>query len=179
MGWRIFHRAGLAFCCRSRLSSNVRHHKLKPVPSPAGSAARSAEHQAATARHSREQPTPLVHWHGSGQNQTKQCAPGLKQQVNILSSQVSASRQAAVALGAEFVSQFLEPAAVHNAVASFSVVCGGRQILGAPAWSARSGLPSFFFTKVSGLSGTLHVFPLLTLCCLTRSEEHTSELQSQ
>ena len=24
MGWRILHRAGLAFCCRSRLSSNVR-----------------------------------------------------------------------------------------------------------------------------------------------------------
>ena len=27
MGWRIFHREGLAFCCRSRLSSNVRRHK--------------------------------------------------------------------------------------------------------------------------------------------------------
>ena len=27
VGWRIFHRTGLAFCCRSRLSSNVRHHK--------------------------------------------------------------------------------------------------------------------------------------------------------
>ena len=26
MGWRIFHRAGLAFCCRSRFSSNVRRH---------------------------------------------------------------------------------------------------------------------------------------------------------
>ena len=26
-GGRIFHRAGLAFCCRSRLSSNVRPHK--------------------------------------------------------------------------------------------------------------------------------------------------------
>ena len=30
MGWRIFHHAGLAFCCRSRLSSNVRHHKDTP-----------------------------------------------------------------------------------------------------------------------------------------------------
>ena len=28
MGWRIFHRAGLAFCCRSRLSSNVRRRKF-------------------------------------------------------------------------------------------------------------------------------------------------------
>ena len=27
MGWRIFHYAGLAFCCRSRLSSNVRPHR--------------------------------------------------------------------------------------------------------------------------------------------------------
>ena len=27
VGWRIFHRAGLAFCCWSRLSSNVRQHK--------------------------------------------------------------------------------------------------------------------------------------------------------
>ena len=26
VGWRIFHHAGLAFCCRSRLSSNVRPH---------------------------------------------------------------------------------------------------------------------------------------------------------
>ena len=29
VGWRIFHRAGLGFCCRSRLSSNVRHHKMR------------------------------------------------------------------------------------------------------------------------------------------------------
>ena len=28
VGGRIFHRTGLAFCCRSRLSSNVRHHKV-------------------------------------------------------------------------------------------------------------------------------------------------------
>ena len=30
VGWRIFHRAGLAFCCRSRLSSNVRRHRAAP-----------------------------------------------------------------------------------------------------------------------------------------------------
>ena len=88
-------------------------------------------------------------------------------QVNFPSSQVSASRQAAVALEAGFVSQFLEPAAVRNAAASFCLVRGGRQIRGRPAWSARSGLHSFFFIKVSGLSGTLHVIPLLALCCLT------------
>ena len=35
MGLRIFHHAGLAFCCRSRLSSNVRHHKMDCVPSAA------------------------------------------------------------------------------------------------------------------------------------------------
>ena len=29
MGSRIFHHAGLAFCCRSRLSSNVRQHKIR------------------------------------------------------------------------------------------------------------------------------------------------------
>ena len=31
MGWRIFHRTGLALCCRSRLSSNVRPHIFTAV----------------------------------------------------------------------------------------------------------------------------------------------------
>ena len=84
----------------------------------------------------------------------------MKQQVNFPSSQISASREAAVALEAEFVSQFLEPAAVRSAAASFSLVRGGRQIPGKPAWSPRSGLPSIFFTKVSCPGGTLHVIPL-------------------
>ena len=132
---------------------------MKPVASPAGSAARSAENQTATARHSREQPAPLVHLLGTGQSRAVRCPSFMNQQVNFPSSQVSASRQAAVALGAGFVIQFFGPAAVHNAAASFSLVCGGRQVRGGPAWSARSGLPSFFFTKVSCLSGTLHVFP--------------------
>ena len=57
----IFTRPGLASCRRRPLSSNVRHHKMKPVASPAGSAARCAEDQTAKARHSREQPAPLVH----------------------------------------------------------------------------------------------------------------------
>ena len=35
VGWRIFHRAGLAFCCRSRLSSNVRPHTATPLPTHA------------------------------------------------------------------------------------------------------------------------------------------------
>ena len=140
---------------------------MRSVASPAGSAADSAENQTATTRHRREQPTPLVQLHGSGQNQTKQCAPVVKQQLNFPSSQVSASRQAAMALGAGIVNWFLEPAAVRSAVAPFRLVRGGRQVRGMPAWSARSGLPSFLFTKVSRLSGTLHVFPLLTLCCLT------------
>ena len=63
-------------------------------------------------------------------------------------------------LGAGFVSQFLGPAAVRSSTASFILVRSGRQIRGAPAWSARSGLPSFFFTKVSCHGGTLHVLPL-------------------
>ena len=84
----------------------------------------------------------------------------MKQQVKFPSFQISASREAAVALGAGFVSQFLGPAAVRSAVASFCLVRSGRQVRGGPAWSARSGLPLFFFTKVSDLSGTLHFFPL-------------------
>ena len=141
--------------------------KTKPVASPAGSAAQSAEDQTATARHSRVQLGPLVHLLGIRQNRAKRCPPEMKQQVTLPSFQISASREAAGALGAGFVSQFLEPAAVRNNAASFSLVRGGGQIRGRPAWSARSGLPLFFFTKVSGLSGTLQVFPLLTLCCLT------------
>ena len=31
VGWRIFHRTGLAFCCRSRLSSNVRRHNHRAL----------------------------------------------------------------------------------------------------------------------------------------------------
>ena len=134
--------------------------KARPVASPAGSAARGAGDQTATARHSREQPSPLVLLLGNGQSRAVRCPQFMKQQLNFPSSQVSASRQAAVALGAGFVSQFLGPAAVRSAVASISLVRGGRQIRGRPAWSARSGLPSFLFTKVSCLSGTLHVFPL-------------------
>ena len=148
MGGRIFHRTGLAFCRWSRLSSNVRHHKMKAVASPAGSAARSAEDQAATARHSREQPTPRVHFHGSGgQHQAKRCALVMNQQVSFPSSQVSALRQAAVALAAESISQFLEPAAVRSAAASFCLVRGGRQRRGASAWPARSGLLLFWSNK--------------------------------
>ena len=131
------------------------------MASPAGSAAHSAEDQTATARHSPEQPASLLHLLGSGQqNRAKRCAPFMKQQLNVSSSQVSASRQAAVALEAGFVNQFLEPAAVRSAVASFCLVRGGRQIRGRPGWSARSGLPSFLFSKVSCPSGTLPVLPL-------------------
>ena len=63
-------------------------------------------------------------------------------------------------LGAELLSQFLEPAAVRSTAASFSIGRGGRRIRGRPAWSAQSGLPPYFFTKFSFPSGTLHVFPL-------------------
>ena len=134
---------------------------MKPVASPAGSAARSAEDQAATARHSREQPALLNHLHGSGESRAKRCAPRKKLQVNFPSSLISASREIAVALEAGYFSQFLGPAAVRSAVASFSLVRGGRQDRGGPAWSARSGLLWFRFTKVSSTGGTLRTLPLL------------------
>ena len=133
---------------------------MKPVASPAGSAARSAEDQAATARHSREQPTPLVHFHGSGgQHQAKRCALVMNQQISFPSSQVSASRQAAVALGAGSVSQFLGPAAVRSAAASFSLVRGDRQDRGGSASLARSGLLLSGFSKVNNTGGTLRTLP--------------------
>ena len=83
----------------------------------------------------------------------------MNQQVSFPSSQVSASRQAAVALGAGSVSQFLEPAAVRSAAASFCLVRGGRQRRGASAWPARSGLLSFWSTKVNNTGGTLRTLP--------------------
>ena len=83
----------------------------------------------------------------------------MKEWVNSPSPQVSASRETAVALGAGFVSQFLGPAAVRSAVASFSLVRGGRQDRGGPAWSARSGLLLFWFFKVSNTGGALRTLP--------------------
>ena len=83
----------------------------------------------------------------------------MKLQVNFPSSPVSASREATVALGAGFVSQFLGPAAVRSAETSFSLVRGDREIRGSPAWSARSGFPLFFFTKVNNTGGTLRTLP--------------------
>ena len=93
-------------------------------------------------------------------NRAKRCAPFMKQQLNFPSPQVSASRQAAVALGAGFVSQFLKPTAVRSAAASFCLVRGGRQRRGASAWPARSGLLLIWFTKVNNTSGTLRTLPL-------------------
>ena len=83
----------------------------------------------------------------------------MKQQVNFPSSQVSASRQATVALGGEFVSQFFGPAAVRSAAASFCLVGGGGQRRGASAWPARSGLLLFWSTKVNNTGGTLRTLP--------------------
>ena len=96
---------------------------------------------------------------GSGQNRARRCAPVMGQQVNFPSSVASASRQAAVALGAGFVSQFFGPAAVLGAAASFCLVRGGRQRCGASAWPARSGLLLIWSTKVNNTGGTLQVFP--------------------
>ena len=91
--WCILRLAGLMPCRCRPLSSNVRHHKIKPVASPAGSAARCAEDQTATARHSREQPSPLVHLLGNGQKRAVRCPQFMKQQLNFSPSKVGASRQ--------------------------------------------------------------------------------------
>ena len=56
----------------ARLTRTLGITKARPVASSAGSAARSAESQAATARHSREQPASLVHFYGIGQKRTRQ-----------------------------------------------------------------------------------------------------------
>ena len=84
----------------------------------------------------------------------------MRQQVNFPSSVASASRQAAVALGAGFVSQFFGPAAVRSAPASFCLVRGGRQRRAASAWPARSGLLLIWSTKVNNTGGTLRTLPL-------------------
>ena len=90
-----------------------------------------------------------------------QCSPcvGLASTASLLLAVISASRRSSPGLPKSVESQFVEPAAIRSAVASFSLVRGGRQVPGRPAWSARSGLHSFFLTKVSCPSGTLHVFP--------------------
>ena len=133
---------------------------MKLLASPAGSAARSAKHQAPKARHSREQPALLIHLHGSGQNRPNWFAPCMKERVNFPSSQISASRQAAVAIGAGLVSQFFLPASVSSAAASFCLVRGGRQRRGASAWPARRGLLIIWSTKVNNTGGTLRILPL-------------------
>ena len=56
----IFCQRALASYRWSRLTSNVRHHQTKPVVSPTGSAAHSAEDRTATTRRGREHPTHLV-----------------------------------------------------------------------------------------------------------------------
>ena len=84
----------------------------------------------------------------------------MRQQVNFPPSVVSASRQAAVALRAGFVSQFFGPAAVRTAAASFCLVRGGRQRRGASAWPARSGLLLVWSSKVNNTGGTLRTLPI-------------------
>ena len=156
MGWRIFHRAGLAFCCRSRLSSNVRPHTNRyrwPSQHREQSMPKTVPVQLSRFGHRTSQ-EPLL-------GRTECLNKWLRG--SSLGFHVCASREAAGALGAGFVNQFLEPAAVRSAAAPFSLVRGGRQVRGGPAWSARSGLPSLHFTKISYLSGTLHIFPLLPL----------------
>ena len=140
---------------------------MKPVASPAGSAARSAGNQTATARHSRQQPAPLVHWHGSGQHQTKQCAPGMKQQVNFLSSQVSASRQAAVALKAGMsVSSWGPPPSTAPRLRSAWSAAAGKLVARQPGQRGAACLGS---SSPKSVATVAHYTPSrdLTLCCLT------------
>ena len=97
MGGRIFHRTGLAFCCRSRLSSNVRHHKTKIVATRAARAAQSAESQAANAQLHRERATVLGPSARSRQITSEALIRLTKNQMKYEANRVSASREVPVA----------------------------------------------------------------------------------
>ena len=118
MGWRIFHRAGLAFCCRSRLSSNVRHHKMRRVPSAAqNSRMRSRPHSshpnlAATGEVSRPRHNLLV-----SRYRSKNCSKKLR-----------ASRAAIVVPETVVVVQFTKPAASAAQEASHHHRAGGGRV---------------------------------------------------
>ena len=140
---------------------------MKPVASPAGSAARSAEHQAATARHSREQPASLVRLRGSGQNRAKPCAPVVKQQVNFPSSQVSACRQAAMASEQGLSIGFWSPPpSAEQRLRSAWSAAAGKFVAGQPgqrgADCVRSSSPKSVAPVAHYTSSRF-----LTLCCLT------------
>ena len=107
VGWRIFHRAGLALCCRSRLSSNVRHHKTKIVATLAAHAAQSAESQAANAQLHRERATVLDPSARSRQITSEALVRLTKTQIKYEANHVSASRELAVVSRVRLVSQFV------------------------------------------------------------------------
>ena len=116
MGWRIFHHAGLAFCCWPRLSSNVRHHKMRCVSSAAlKSRMHSRPHSsppslAATGEVSRLRRNRLV-----ARCRSKNCSKKLR-----------ASRAAIVVPETVVVVQFTKPAASAGGFAPSSRAGGGR-----------------------------------------------------
>ena len=118
VGWRIFHHAGLAFCCRSRLSSNVRHHKMRCVPSAAqNSRMQSRPHSshpslAATGEVSRLRHNVLV-----ARYRSKDCSKKLR-----------ASRAAIVVPTTADVVQFNKPAASAGQGASHHHRAGGGRV---------------------------------------------------
>ena len=81
VGGRIFHCAGLAFCCRSRLSSNVRQHTGHAVAAPAVSAAQSAvslnSHDAAKPRNTVSTLPGLKQWLASEATEYQRRSPHL------------------------------------------------------------------------------------------------------
>ena len=118
MGWRIFHRTGLAFCCRSRLSSNVRHHKMRCVPSAAQNSrmhsrpASSHPSLSATGEVSRLRRNILV-----SRYRSKNCPEKLR-----------ASRVAIVVPETVVVVQFTKPAAGAGLQATLHVGMGGGRV---------------------------------------------------
>ena len=101
MGSRIFHRAGLASCCRSRLSSNVRHHKVRCVPSAAqNSRMHSRPHSSHPSGAATDEVPRLRRNMLAVRFRSKNCSKKLR-----------ASRAAIVVPEAVVVVQFIKPAA--------------------------------------------------------------------
>ena len=172
MGWRIFHRAGLAFCCRSRLSSNVRHHNMEFVALPAKSAAQSAVCETATARHSREYPAlsgaSAVLLRITGESPRPFMKPLGKLEANFF----SASRQSSLAGRARSVGRRFE--GINRGIARIA----GRSMRRSCRWSSTEplcrrhlwGKQSRPVSDIAGPGGR-HV------CCSTKATPNTGTLR--
>ena len=117
MGWRIFHLAGLAFRCRSRLNSNVRHHKIRRAPS--------------AAQNSRMHPR-LYSSHPSlaatGEVPRRRNMLAVRYRSKYCSKKLRASREAIWVPEAVVVVQFTKPAAGAGMQATFHVGTDGGRV---------------------------------------------------